>query len=190
LATPGDLDVRGTARGACPHPHAHGRFLLNVVHSATLARHLSRAGWQHVQPVALTASARSPLGPPHRPKPAQRPRRHRAAPALPLWADRRQVSRQRTDTGEGGFMHPHLSGQLAAHRVKSLRDEADHYRLAKRHRLAARRPRLRVTWFRHALGSVLSPLHRLTGRSHVGVPGRPWPLPTTEPSGRWPDARS
>ena len=60
-------------------------------------------------------------------------------------------------------MHPHLSGQLSEHRIKSLRDEADHYRLAKRHRLAARPPRFRVTWLQHALGSVLSPLHRLTG---------------------------
>ena len=60
-------------------------------------------------------------------------------------------------------MHPHLSGQLAADRVKGLRDEADHYRLAKRHRLAARPARFRVTWLQHALGSVLSPLHRFTG---------------------------
>ena len=87
-------------------------------------------------------------------------------------------------------MHPHLSGQLAEHRVKSLRDEADHYRLAKRHRLESRRPRFRVTWLQHALGSVLSPSHRLTGLRHVGIRARPWPLPTTKPPGRWPDARS
>ena len=46
------------------------------------------------------------------------------------------------------MIHPYVSAQLAEDRVKGLRDEADRYRLAMGHRLAARPPRFRVTRLR------------------------------------------
>ena len=56
------------------------------------------------------------------------------------------------------MMHPYVSAQLAEDRVRSLRDEADRYRLAEHYGLAAGPPRLRFARLRRRAPRLAPPL--------------------------------